>query len=237
MPKKDDRKHTVAPKRCFQQQPPSAKTLQDMYEHNVMGATAGFFCAVWAGRLLGEHFSSTLTTLGYEDAEAPCHYYFGIRDVAVGVLVASKILFVRTCIIRFIIRPLLSNRLANWVFSRRVRLETVVCSALVQLASVCMGVWAALPILTVQTQWHGIHEPPESVPLGTKAFVIVQGAMQVAYIVVQLVEDPEPTGVLHTKLTALLTLCIIAAASAQGVAPIAGLAVAAASLPRLAAEL
>ncbi|KAJ2106225.1 hypothetical protein GGF48_006180, partial [Coemansia sp. RSA 921] len=73
--------------------PLSAETLQTIYDNNIMGATAGFFCAIWAGWLMGERISSTFTTPSYEDPKTPYHYYFGVKDIALVLLVASKILF------------------------------------------------------------------------------------------------------------------------------------------------
>ncbi|KAJ2536732.1 hypothetical protein IWW35_006647, partial [Coemansia sp. RSA 1878] len=57
MPDKVKSQQTTAPKRRFQRRPLSAETLQTIYDNNIMGATAGFFCAIWAGWLMGERIS------------------------------------------------------------------------------------------------------------------------------------------------------------------------------------
>ncbi|KAJ1833563.1 hypothetical protein LPJ63_002657 [Coemansia sp. RSA 2711] len=211
-----DAARATEPKRRFQRRLPSAETLQEIYEQNVLGATAGFFCAVWAGRLMGEHFSSTFTTVGYEDVDRPHYHHFGAKDVALVVLVASKLLFARICAIRYILRPLLNARLSGWDFTRRVQLAAAAYTALVQLLSVGAGLWTCYPILGGRRM---VYEPLASVSVGTKLAVVVQCALQIAEVAVQLVEDSDSKSMLHTKLGALLTLGTIAASSYQGLVP------------------
>ncbi|KAJ2500457.1 hypothetical protein GGH96_002697 [Coemansia sp. RSA 1972] len=213
--------------RRFQRRPPSAEMLQTIYDNNIMGATAGFFCAIWAGRLMGERVSSTFTTPSYEDPETPYHYYFGVKDIALVILVASKILFARTCIIRYIIRPMLKRRLPLRNFLHQAQLATAVYSALVHLLSVCAGLWMAYPISTQKSELYSSHD---SVSALAKSFIIVQGAMQVSEIVVQFAERP---AALFAKLNAGLTLVVVVAASIQSSVPIAGVTVIASSVLHL----
>ncbi|KAJ1807302.1 hypothetical protein LPJ77_003090 [Coemansia sp. RSA 2523] len=227
MPDKVKSQQTTAPKRRFQRRPLSAETLQTIYDNNIMGATAGFFCAIWAGWLMGERISSTFTTPSYEDPKTPYHYYFGVKDIALVLLVASKILFARTCIIRYIIRPMLKQRLPLHDFLQQARLATAVYSALVYLLSACAGLWMAYPILARKSELYSSHD---SVSAIAKAFIVVQGAMQVSEIVVQFAERP---AVLFAKLNAVLTLLVVVAASIQRSVPVAGVAVAAASVLHL----
>ncbi|KAJ2663796.1 hypothetical protein IW148_002354 [Coemansia sp. RSA 1199] len=227
MPDKVKSQQTTAPKRRFQRRPPSAEMLQNIYDNIIMGATAGFFCAIWAGRLMGERVSSTFTTPSYKDAEIPYHYYFGVKDIALVLLVASKILFARTCIIRYIIRPALKRRLPDRDFLHQARLGTAVYSALVHLLSVGAGLWAAYPILAPKSEPYSSHD---SVSAMEKLFIIVQGAMQVSEIVVQLAERP---AALFAKLNVVLTLLVVVAASMQRAVPVAGVAAAASSVLHL----
>ncbi|KAJ2749632.1 hypothetical protein IWQ56_007191, partial [Coemansia nantahalensis] len=83
-----------APRQRFQRRPPSAETLADLHEHNMMGCSAGFFCACWAAWLMGDTPMRVLSDFRYGGAGG---HDFGPADAVVVVVVAAKLVFMRTC--------------------------------------------------------------------------------------------------------------------------------------------
>ncbi|KAJ1732439.1 hypothetical protein LPJ61_002043 [Coemansia biformis] len=224
------------PRRRFQRRPPTAEALADLDDQNVMGATAGFFCAVWAARLLGERIASALTRVGYEDPAAPGRYCFGPVDAAVVVLLASKVLFVRACASRYVLRPIARACLPGQPFEQHARLASALGVMAVRLLSVCMGLWVAAPVLAPGGGgvWAGYQA---STSLGSKVRVLVLAAMQVCDLVVRYTDGAPGSGggAPFPAAKAWLALAALAGAAYLGTVPLAGAAAAASDLPCLAA--
>ncbi|KAJ1996911.1 hypothetical protein GGI04_005598, partial [Coemansia thaxteri] len=137
----------------FQRKQPSAEYQQEDYEQNTLGVTAGFFCAIWAGWLMDEHFSSMFTSFNYPDSDVDGRYHFGGKDVALVVLAASKVLFVRAAGHRYVLRPLLSV-LGMTLFEKRQSAAECMYTAATCLLSVWFGAYY-LQTLDLAGLWSG----------------------------------------------------------------------------------
>ncbi|KAI9469208.1 hypothetical protein BX667DRAFT_502665, partial [Coemansia mojavensis] len=218
----------------FQKRVPSAEALVGIYEHNVMGATAGFFCAIWAGRLMNEPVSCMFTTLNYKNAHIPYYYYFGAKDLALVILGISKVLFLRTASIRFILRPILHAACPRLSFACRTQLATAIFAALVHLILAGSGIWIAganedRQVYEMQSNMIGIS-------VTAKIFVLLQFVFQAAEISVRFIEGPSLSSLPFAKLTSLLVLLATVAAGTWGMLSIAGVIVAASNVSQLMAD-
>ncbi|KAJ2780848.1 hypothetical protein H4R18_003217 [Coemansia javaensis] len=222
----------AAPQRRVQRQrrAPSAEALAEMHDQNVMGSAAGFFCAVWAGWLMGEPFSSAFVVLGYRDPDDPRRYRFGPADAAFAVLCASKVVFVRACLARYVVRPLARARCPGWPFAQQQRLAAAWLELAMRLAGVCAGLWAAAPIWD-HGAWAGCLA---SATPAAKALVLGQAALQLGSLAAHWA-DGGSGGAWHGAGSAWLALATLATAARLGAAPLAGAALAAGELPGLGA--
>ncbi|KAJ2715843.1 hypothetical protein H4R19_000977 [Coemansia spiralis] len=218
------------PRRRFQRRPPSAEMLADLRDQNTLGAAAGFFFAVWAARLMGEPLARVFTDIHYGGAGG---YGFGPADAAVVALVASKLVFVRTCLARYIVRPLVRARLPDAPFDQCQRQTGSLCLAAMRLLSVCVGVWAAAPALAFVGAGAVWGDAQPSATLGAKCCVLALAAFQLCDLAVAYAEGLPSTPFPVAK--ALLALGAVASAAILGAVPLAGAAAAVSDLPCLVA--
>ncbi|PIA18932.1 hypothetical protein COEREDRAFT_79466 [Coemansia reversa NRRL 1564] len=197
-----------APVKRLQRRRQNAESLYSVYEENVMGITAGFFCAVWAARLMGEHLSVAFTTVSYADTDNPNQYYFGIQDIALAILVTSKLLFVRICILRYLLQPLLRNYYLELSSKQQQQCATVVILVIMRLVSICTCLVESYMSPNMhETVWSSRQKL--SVALYTKLLIVVQGSLQITYLVIYYFEDIKKTWNWCKKLTAAFTICAL----------------------------
>ncbi|KAJ1807059.1 Pleckstrin y domain-containing A member 1, partial [Coemansia sp. RSA 2598] len=162
--------------RRFRKRVPSQELLQEDYEQNMMGATAGFFCAIWAGHLLGEHLSVALTT--WSPADDQGIHRLAASDLGVVVLLATKVLFLRALVFRYILRPALKHLLGTVEFAQRQAVAETVGCVLWALLLVGPAMW----ILWVSSGGDGLGAME-------KLFVVAQCAARVAGVAVGFLES------------------------------------------------
>ncbi|KAJ2776476.1 hypothetical protein GGI15_004839, partial [Coemansia interrupta] len=98
-----DHAETAGARRRFRKQTPSRESMQDDDDRNMLGTTAGFFCAIWAGHLMGERLSLALTTWSAADDRGQYHLMPG--DIGAVILLATEFLFARTLLLKYALRP------------------------------------------------------------------------------------------------------------------------------------
>ncbi|KAJ2908704.1 hypothetical protein GGI21_002620 [Coemansia aciculifera] len=221
----------------FQKKQLSAEYLQEDYEQNMLGVTAGFFCAIWAAWVMGEHFSSMFTTFDYPDLDNDGHYYFGGKDVALVVFVASKILFVRAALFRYVLRPTL-RCLGVQSFERRQRLAELVFASLVYSVSALSGAYfvGQMPQISSIGLEYLWSSACSSVGISTefKVFVLGQCAMRLAELVAEFIEGEDKPGYYRRIAIHYLFIGTLSCAGLLGREKFAGLVVLAVDFPAVA---
>ncbi|KAJ1670013.1 hypothetical protein GGF38_001822 [Coemansia sp. RSA 25] len=218
----------------FQKRPLSAEYMQEDYEQNTLGVTAGFFCAIWAGWLMGEHFSSMFTTFDYPDLDNDGQYHFGGKDVALVVLITSKVLFARAILFRYVLRPLM-RCLGVQSFERRQELAERVFASLVYSASALSGAYfvGLLPPISsigLEYLWSSACVSA-GVSTEFKVFVLGQCALRLAELVAEFIEGESRPGYYRRIAIQYLIIGVLSCAGLLGRARFAGLTVLAVDLP------
>ncbi|KAJ2742436.1 hypothetical protein GGI20_004491 [Coemansia sp. BCRC 34301] len=222
-------------RRRFQKKQLSAEYLQEDYEQNTLGVTAGFFCAIWAGWLMGEHLSTMFTTFDYPDLDNDGQYRFGGKDLALVVLITSKLLFVRAALFRYVLRPLL-RCLGVRSFERQQKLAEHAFASLVYSASAISGAYFAgwLPPVVGSI---GLERLQSNVCFSTgvsaefKVFVLGQCALRLAELTAEFIEGENQPGYYRRIAIHYLFVGLLSCAGLLGRARFAGLAVLAVDMP------
>ncbi|KAJ1880528.1 hypothetical protein LPJ57_002195 [Coemansia sp. RSA 486] len=175
----------------FQRQTPSQEFLQEDYEQNVLGSTAGFFCAVWAGRLMGERLSITLTT--WSPASRQNNHHLAISDLGIVVLLVTKLLFIRALVFRYLLRPALKHLETTSSFASRQRAAEYIGRILLALLTTVSAIY----MLCRSTSLHS-----SGISAEEKLFIIGHSAIQLAAAAVGLLESTAPDRVLAQYLNA-----------------------------------
>lgn len=188
------------PRKRFVRRPRTPMSIQEEYEQNTLGMAAGFFCAIWAGRLLPDPLCKIFTSLSYPTQNGL--YQWGIRDILLVWLLVSKVLFLRAALFRYVLRPLLTspnNREFYVVQARVEKAGGLVISMASILHSMCI-----LCFNGIESQ-----EGPLTAASGVvKFFVLLQCAIQLSLLVVWYLENTQ--GSLLPMANHLLSTCLIA---------------------------
>ncbi|KAI9505765.1 hypothetical protein GGI25_001177 [Coemansia spiralis] len=223
----------------FEQRNPSAETLQINYEQNVTGTTAGLFCAIWAAKLLGLPLTEHFTTINYHNTDTGL-YGFGGSDLALGILIACKLLFVRALFSRYVVRPgikrLASKRQRKWRFEEMQAVAKLVLDMVTLGTMVWLGLYLArVPVLVGQgyrewaeVVWAGY--PATGVTLLTKCIVVGIGAGRAVQLAIAFLES---TGANWFNCLAMsyLFIGLVMCLPVLGLLPLCGLLVIAVDLP------
>ncbi|ORX71476.1 hypothetical protein DL89DRAFT_126791 [Linderina pennispora] len=197
----------------------------------MLGTTAGFFCAIWAGTLLSEPLASSFTSFDYPDVDVDGYYYFGGKDIALSLLLASKLLFVRALLFRYVLRPLL-RACGVTTFERRQQIAEHLYLAAVSGVSVLAGAYFALPLVEgVEGVWSGY--PSLSVPFAAKVFVVTQAAYRISELAVLYFEGESRQDYYDHAIVLYLTAGLIACAGRLGLVGFAGAVAVCIDLPVL----
>ncbi|KAJ2731148.1 hypothetical protein IW152_004737 [Coemansia sp. BCRC 34962] len=219
----------------FQKRTLSAEYLQEDYEQNTLGTTAGFFCAIWAAWLMGEHFSSMFTTFDYPDLDSDGQYHFGGKDVALVVLITSKLLFVRAGLFRYVLRPLLRYTGAL-AFERQQAIAEHVFAGLVYSVSTIVGAyfvgWPRLDSLGLMSLCGSAHID-EGVSVEFKVFVLGQCALRLAMFVAEFFEGESRPGYYRRLAIQYLLVGVLASAGLLGRTTFVGLVVLVIDVPSI----
>ncbi|KAJ1956359.1 hypothetical protein GGI12_005327 [Dipsacomyces acuminosporus] len=222
----------AATNRRFQRRPLTQQFLQEDYEQNMLGTTAGFFCAIWAGWLLGEPVSSLFTSFSYQDVDLDGYYYFGGKDISLSVMLAIKTLFVRAGLFRYVIRTVL-QALGVHPFERRQKLAEQVYLMLSLSVSVVASAYFILPLRAsgLAHLWDGY--PVASVPLASKLFVIFECSYRLSELIALYFEGEKRVDYYDQALLYYFVLGIVGCSSLLGMVELVGIVLLCTDLPRL----
>ncbi|KAI7824242.1 hypothetical protein BX661DRAFT_185794, partial [Kickxella alabastrina] len=211
-------------KKKFQRRPPTREYLQQNYEQNLMGASAGFFGAIWAGWIMGEYFSTTFITLSYPNLDHDGRYHFGPKDIALAVFIASKMIFIRAWFFRYFLRNLQSMLLR----SNGGGAEFVVKQEVAELCATAVTRLSSLILSLCVATWRVSADTTESADMGVgfaiKVFVLVQCAARLAGIIVELLEGEDTDGHYARIASLYLTSGVLVSAGMLGNPGFAGFA-------------
>ncbi|KAJ2063317.1 hypothetical protein GGI17_001807 [Coemansia sp. S146] len=172
------------------------------------------------------------TAFDYPDLDNNGRYHFGGKDIALVVLITSKLLFVRAGLFRYILRPLL-RCLGVQSFERQQSMAEQVYTGLVYSVSAIYGAyfvgWPQLDLLGLESLWSGASG--EGVLTEFKVFVLGQCALRLAELVAVFVEDENRPGYYRRIAIHYLVAGVLACAGLLGQAKFAGLVVLAIDLP------
>ncbi|KAI8325451.1 hypothetical protein GQ54DRAFT_308393 [Martensiomyces pterosporus] len=228
----DDVISKAASSRRFQRRPLTPEFLQEDYEQNMLGTSAGFFCAIWAGWLLGEPVSRIFTSFSYEDVDRDGFYYFGAKDIALSILLATKVLFVRALLFRYAIRPLI-KALGVHPFERRQKLAEQIYLALILLSSVLASMCFLLPLSAGGLGHFWDSYPVASIPFACKVFVIVQCAYRISELIALYFEGEKRNDYYDQAFAHYFMLGVLGCLGLLGLIDFASLVLVCTDLPRL----
>ncbi|KAJ2334313.1 hypothetical protein GGH91_005729, partial [Coemansia sp. RSA 2671] len=173
------------------------------------------------------------TTFDYPDLDSDGWYHFGGKDVALVVLITSKLLFVRAGLFRYVLRPLLRS-LGALTFERQQALAEHVFAGLVYTGSAIAGAyfvgWPRLDSMGLASLCGGAHLD-EGVSAEFKVFVLGQCALRLAAFVAEFFEGENRPGYFRRIAIQYLLVGVLASAGLLGRVAFVGLVTLAIDLP------
>ncbi|KAJ2815090.1 hypothetical protein FBU31_007059, partial [Coemansia sp. 'formosensis'] len=174
-------------------------------------------------------------TFDYPDLDNDGQYHFGGKDIALVVFIASKLLFVRAGLFRYVIRPLL-RCLGVQPFEKQQAVAEHVYAGLVYSVSAISGSlfvgWPRLDSLGLESLRSSAYLG-EGVSTEFKVFVLGQCALRLAELVAELIEGENRPGYYRRIALHYLLVGVLACAGILGRAEFAGLVVLATDLPAI----
>ncbi|KAJ2450684.1 hypothetical protein EV183_004137 [Coemansia sp. RSA 2336] len=185
---------------------------------------------------MNEPVSRMFTTLNYKNAHTSDSYYFGVKDLALVILGISKVLFLRTASIRFVLRPALHAACPRLSFAHQTKLAAAVFAALTHLTLAATGIWIAGANGKRFMPEHEMQSGMIGIPMTAKIFILLQFVFQAADISVRFIEGSGRSSLPFAKLMSLVVLLATVAAGAWGMLPAAGVVVAVSNCSQLMAD-